>query len=120
MEWHQPDRVLCQFGMQQAIPQPPMNLDEVRRVDICDNHAKNWAERHANWIRFWRKRSRRIVQGPEIVYSNFSPSDEYIRWFYTHDRPFIFPSSGLQDVRSSSHYQQTSNPDLPMELHRRT
>ena len=120
VEWHQPDRVLRQFGMQQAIPQPPMNLDEVHRVDMRGNHAENWAERHANWIRFWKKRSRRVVQSPEIVYNNFSPSDEYIRWFYTHGRPFIFPSSGLQDVRRSSHDQQTADLDPPMELHRRS
>ena len=55
-----------------------MNLDEVHRVDLRGNHAENWAERHANWIRFWKKRSRRVVQSPEIVYNNFSPSDGFI------------------------------------------
>ena len=46
VEWHQTDSVLRQFGMQQPIPQTPMNLDKVHKIDMHGNHAENWVKKH--------------------------------------------------------------------------
>ncbi|KAF1892705.1 hypothetical protein Lal_00042594 [Lupinus albus] len=52
IERHQIDRVRLQFGFVQDLPQSPMNLDALHRVDKQSNQDTNWATKHAQWIEY--------------------------------------------------------------------
>ena len=41
VKWHQANKVLHQFMMKQLIPQTPVNLDKVHKIDMRGNHAEN-------------------------------------------------------------------------------
>ena len=56
IEWHQPDRVLRQFGMQQPIPESPSQPLNIHGITLKEKHDKNWGQLFAPMIHQWNNR----------------------------------------------------------------
>jgi len=89
VEWHQPDRVLRQFGMRQTVPTLCNTLPQLHQIDLRGKHDQNWHQIHAEYISFWRARHGRCAQGEIINESDVS--NDYLSWYDSITRRFITP-----------------------------
>ncbi|KAL5122984.1 Serine/threonine-protein phosphatase 7 long form [Glycine soja] len=53
IEWHQPDRVLRQFGMQPPIPEYPSQPLNINGITLKGKHDENWGQLFAPMIHQW-------------------------------------------------------------------
>ena len=67
VEWHRPERVLCQFGLHQGIPSPSSLEQKLHLVDRRGRHKYNWETYHALYVALWATRVEKIVTSPLIV-----------------------------------------------------
>ncbi|KAH1247380.1 Serine/threonine-protein phosphatase 7 long form [Glycine max] len=56
VEWHQPDRVLRQFGMQQPILECPSQPPNIHGITLKDKQDGNWGQLFAPMISQWNNR----------------------------------------------------------------
>jgi hypothetical protein len=87
VEWHQPDRVMRQFGRLQPIPKPPRQSDDLHSTDLRQSNT-NWVEVHANWIAVWDNRTRWIVNS-EPTTQRLHYHSEYMEWYRKVARRWI-------------------------------
>ena len=67
VEWHRPERVLRQFGLQQEIT-PFCSIElKLHSVNRRGRHKCDWGAFHAQYITLWRSREERIATAPPIV-----------------------------------------------------
>ncbi|RZC28859.1 Serine/threonine-protein phosphatase 7 long form-like [Glycine soja] len=57
LEWHQPDRVLRQFGLQQPIPGCPSQLQNLHGITLKGKQDENWFHLLAPIISQWNNRA---------------------------------------------------------------
>ena len=67
VEWHRPERVLCQFGMHQEIPPACSYEQQLHKVDARGRHQRDWATYHASYIALWDTRGARIITSPSMA-----------------------------------------------------
>ncbi|XP_043816677.1 serine/threonine-protein phosphatase 7 long form homolog [Manihot esculenta] len=79
VEWHQPDRVLRQFGFSQPIPQPPRQTDDMHSIKLTSS-ATNWMTENQHWITLWESRHRRIVASNTMTQPLHYHS-QYMEWY---------------------------------------
>ena len=53
VEFHQPNRIMRQFGLGQPIPVDPLNLDDVHKDDMRGRTDRYWPYNHPKWIVMW-------------------------------------------------------------------
>ncbi|RVW34841.1 Serine/threonine-protein phosphatase 7 long form-like [Vitis vinifera] len=64
VEWHRPELVLRQFGLQQGIP-PSCSIElDLHSVDRRGQHKYDWGAFHAQYITLWGSREERIATTP--------------------------------------------------------
>ncbi|KAL5130617.1 Serine/threonine-protein phosphatase 7 long form [Glycine soja] len=63
VEWHQPDRVLRQFGMQQPIPESPSQPQNIHGLTLKGKQDENWFQLLAPFISQWNNRAEFRVDG---------------------------------------------------------
>ncbi|KAH0672981.1 hypothetical protein KY290_025262 [Solanum tuberosum] len=80
VEVHLPDRVMRQFGLQQAIPTPfPFDSTHFRH-DRRGRPNTNWELEHAQWLSLWNQRLQYSCDAP-VNHEPFRYDDPYLIWF---------------------------------------
>ncbi|KAF1875621.1 hypothetical protein Lal_00006251 [Lupinus albus] len=57
-----------QFGLQQPIPQDPINLQKQHKMDLRGKNDYNWQQKHDQWIQIWNHREDYVMNGLPNLY----------------------------------------------------
>ena len=96
IEWHRPERVLCQFGLHHEIPPSCSYEQHLHRVDAYGCHQRDWAT-YAPYIALWDMRAGRIIIAPLMV-GMMDFHDAYMQWCRI-TRRFMTPPLHMDDMR---------------------
>ncbi|KAL5127253.1 Serine/threonine-protein phosphatase 7 long form [Glycine soja] len=81
IEWHQPDRVLRQFGMQQPIPESPSQPLNIHGITLKGKHDENWGQLFAPMIDQWNNRHAFRVDAYPRQEGLLSFNSDYMAWY---------------------------------------
>ncbi|KAF7132495.1 hypothetical protein RHSIM_Rhsim09G0059800 [Rhododendron simsii] len=97
-EYHQPERVLRQFGFRQDIP-PPSRAREWPHGKTLQSGQKDWAIEHSAAVKTWDERMQHVVEAVSPDLPVYQIDDPYVtRCFKTLNRagvPETYRSVGL-------------------------
>ena len=101
VEWHRPERVLRQFGLQQGIP-PSCSIEQhLHSVDRQGRHKYDWVAFHAQYITLWTSRAERIATTLPMV-GAMQFHDPYMEWYRRITRCLIAPPLHRDQMRYHS------------------
>ncbi|XP_050215413.1 serine/threonine-protein phosphatase 7 long form homolog [Mercurialis annua] len=86
IEWHQPDRVMAQFGLLQPIPEPPSQLHIHHTVQF--RGSSSFQNTFSEYVAIWDSRELYVVQGPLLDHPPHFHS-EYMEWYRRISRRWI-------------------------------
>ncbi|KAH7845005.1 hypothetical protein Vadar_034102 [Vaccinium darrowii] len=86
-KWHQPDRVLRQFGQRQQVPDASHSLSEQHGRDLRAI-VNDWSVEHAPLISLWEERLEHVVTGPPLD-GDLSYHDPYLVWYRRITRRYV-------------------------------
>uniref|UniRef100_A0A2N9GC63 Aminotransferase-like plant mobile domain-containing protein n=1 Tax=Fagus sylvatica TaxID=28930 RepID=A0A2N9GC63_FAGSY len=123
VEWHLPNRALCQFGMQQDIPQPANTDEKLHDCDLRGKVHENWRERWRHYISIWDHRREHVVTRDKMV-GLMAYHDPYMDWYRRITQRFISCRSGCYEIMTLCnmricemfHPEQELDPTKFMEL----
>ncbi|KAL5134189.1 Serine/threonine-protein phosphatase 7 long form [Glycine soja] len=93
VEWHQPDRVLRQFGMQQPIPESPSQPWNVHELTLKGKMDENWFQLLAPFICQWNNRAEFRVDVYARQEGLLSFNSDYMVWYRRKTKMFINPNN---------------------------
>lgn len=95
VEWHHVDRTLRQFGMEQHIPDPAVNLDAMgfHGRDLRGRVDTNWSVYLAQFVVYWGQRHDRVFRGDQPA-RPLTRNSEYWQWYRRITRRWMDPTSG--------------------------
>ncbi|KAH1266232.1 Serine/threonine-protein phosphatase 7 long form [Glycine max] len=93
IEWHQPDRVLRQFGMQQPIPESPSQPLNIHGITLRGKHDKNWGQLFAPMIHQWNNRHAFRVDAYPRQEGLLSFNSDYMVWYRRKTKMFVDPQN---------------------------
>ncbi|KAH1260888.1 Protein MAIN-LIKE 1 [Glycine max] len=89
VEWHQPDRVLRQFGMQQPIPECPSQPLNIHGLTLKGKHDENWFQLLASMISQWNNRAEFRVDVYPRQEGLLSFNFDYMVWYRRKTKMFV-------------------------------
>ncbi|XP_040870834.1 serine/threonine-protein phosphatase 7 long form homolog [Glycine max] len=93
IEWHQPDRVLRQFGMQQPIPESPSQPLNIHGITLKGKHDENWGKLFAPMIHQWNNRHAFRVDAYPRQEGLLSFNSDYMVWYRRKTKMFVDPQN---------------------------
>ncbi|KAH1246990.1 Serine/threonine-protein phosphatase 7 long form [Glycine max] len=88
-EWHQPDRVLRQFGMQQPIPESPSQPQNIHGLTLKGKQDENWFQLLALMIGQWNNRADFRVDIYPRQEGLLSFNSDYMVWYRRKTKMFV-------------------------------
>ncbi|KAL5159341.1 Serine/threonine-protein phosphatase 7 long form [Glycine soja] len=89
VEWHQPDRVLQQFGMQQPIPESPSQPQNIHGLTLKGKQDENWFQLLAPMISQWNNRADFRVDIYPRQEGLLSFNSDYMVWYRRKIKMFV-------------------------------
>ncbi|KAH1212934.1 Serine/threonine-protein phosphatase 7 long form [Glycine max] len=93
VEWHQPDRVLRQFGMQQPIPGCPSQSQNLHGITLKGKQDENWFQLLAPMISQWNNRAEFRVDVYPRQEGLLSFNSDYMVWYRRKTKMFVDPNN---------------------------
>ncbi|KAL5134786.1 Serine/threonine-protein phosphatase 7 long form [Glycine soja] len=93
IEWHQPDRVLRQFGMQQPVPESPSQPLNIHGITLKAKHDENWGQLFAPMIQQWNNRHAFRVDAYPRQEGLLSFNSDYMVWYRRKTKMFVDPEN---------------------------
>ena len=93
IEWHQPDRMLRQFGMQQPIPRAPSQPFNLHGITLKGKYEENWGQVLAPMINQWNNRAEFRVDGYPRQEGLLSFNSDYMVWYRRKTKMFVDPKN---------------------------
>ncbi|KAH1226304.1 Serine/threonine-protein phosphatase 7 long form [Glycine max] len=93
IEWHQPDRVLRQFGMQQPIPESHSQPLNIHGITLKGKHDENWGQLFAPMIDQWNNCHAFRVDAYPRQEGLLSFNSDYMVWYRRKTKMFVDPQN---------------------------
>jgi len=93
IEWHQPDRVLRQFGMQQPISSSPSQPFNIHDISLREKHEENWGQLLGPMINQWNNRADFRVDAYPRQEGLLSFNSNYMVWYRRKTKMFVDPKN---------------------------
>ena len=93
VEWHQSDRVLRQFGMQQPIPESPSQPQNIHGLTLKGKQGENWFQLLALMINQWNNRADFRVDIYPRQEGLLSFNSDYMVWYRRKTKMFVDPNN---------------------------
>ncbi|KAI8563148.1 hypothetical protein RHMOL_Rhmol03G0090100 [Rhododendron molle] len=111
-QYHQPERVMRQFGFRQCIPPPSRSLDPPHGKTL-QNGALDWALKYRTIIQVWNNRLNLVVPPGDIDLVEYPFDDPYVAWYDRITRRCISPvGCGVDGVAKRKRIDESSLRDV--------
>ncbi|XP_040866350.1 serine/threonine-protein phosphatase 7 long form homolog [Glycine max] len=108
MNLSQPDRVMRQFGMQQPIPGPVMQPNNIHDLTLKGKEGKNWMRLMQPALNEWNSRYERRVEQTPPQTGTLGLNSEYMRWYRRKTKVYVDPKHArrglLGEIAETLHF----------------
>ncbi|KAH1192757.1 Serine/threonine-protein phosphatase 7 long form [Glycine max] len=108
MKRDEPDRVMRQFGMQQPIPGPVMQPNNIHDLTLKGKEGRNWMRLMQPTLNEWNSRYERRVEQTPPQTGTLSLNSEYMRWYRRKTKIYVDPKHArrglLGEIAETLHF----------------